>query len=248
MGTAERKQRQRGERENLILQVARRMLIQRGYHGLTMDRIAEEIEYSKGTVYQHFSSKEDLLCAMTIEMLQDILSCLRRAAAFPGRPRERLTAMAVGGQLLFRLNPDRFQAQQVLWVSSLAERTSAPRQAALDRLHGQMIGLFRQILDEAVRSGDLVLPAGVDPRHVAHGMRSMLIGAEIMRRIPGDAIVFEGLRPDVSVRKNLQVFFDGLGWRPLSTEWDYDATVRRVLTEVFPAEYAQLKGAKQDLL
>jgi hypothetical protein len=35
---------------------------------------------------------------------------------------------------------------------------------------------------------------------------------------------------------------DGYGWRPFSREWDYDATVRRIWTEVFPGESAQLPG------
>ena len=62
--TVTRKQREIAQREDLILETARKMLLERGYLGLTMDRIAEEIEYSKGTVYQHFSSKEDLISTL----------------------------------------------------------------------------------------------------------------------------------------------------------------------------------------
>jgi hypothetical protein len=43
----------------------------------------------------------------------------------------------------------------------------------------------------------------------------------------------EESRFDLAVRSNLQAFLDGLGWRPLSTEWDYEATAQRVLSEVF---------------
>ena len=64
METLSRKQREIQEREALILEVAREMLLERGYLGVTMDRIAQAIEYSKGTVYQHFSSKEDVLVAL----------------------------------------------------------------------------------------------------------------------------------------------------------------------------------------
>ncbi len=34
------------------------MIVRDGYHGLSMDRIAEALEYSKGTIYQHFSCKK----------------------------------------------------------------------------------------------------------------------------------------------------------------------------------------------
>ena len=63
MDTLTRKQREIREREQLILDVARDMLLTRAYLGVTMDRIAQEIEYSNGTVYQHFSNKEDVLVA-----------------------------------------------------------------------------------------------------------------------------------------------------------------------------------------
>ncbi|MBX7258950.1 MAG: TetR/AcrR family transcriptional regulator, partial [Candidatus Hydrogenedentes bacterium] len=41
MGIAARKRRAFKEREELILDAARSILLKRGYHGLTMDRIAE---------------------------------------------------------------------------------------------------------------------------------------------------------------------------------------------------------------
>ncbi len=58
-----RKQREIRDRELLILDNAAELLYQEGYAGLSMERIAEAIEYSKGTVYQHFKCKEEVLCA-----------------------------------------------------------------------------------------------------------------------------------------------------------------------------------------
>ena len=37
--------------------------------------------------------------------------------------------------------------------------------------------------------------------------------------------------------KNVDVMLDGFGWKPLSTEWDYEATRRRIATEVFADEW-----------
>ena len=49
------------ERENRILEVARPIVVREGYHGLNMDRIAEKLKYSKGTIYNHFSCKEEIM-------------------------------------------------------------------------------------------------------------------------------------------------------------------------------------------
>ncbi len=43
--------------------------------------------------------------------------------------------------------------------------------------------------------------------------------------------------PFLALRDNIQVLLDGFGWKPLSTEWDYVATERRIIQEVFADEY-----------
>ena len=60
MAALARKQRELRERESLLLDAARRILVEGGYHGLTMARVAEALEYSKGTIYSHSSCKSDV--------------------------------------------------------------------------------------------------------------------------------------------------------------------------------------------
>ena len=56
------------------------MLISQGYAGLSMDRLAEATEYSKGTVYQHFSTKEDLVMALASQTMEQRVSLFERVA------------------------------------------------------------------------------------------------------------------------------------------------------------------------
>ena len=70
------KQQEIRDREELLLDVAQRMLLERGYEDLRMDRIAEAVGVSKGTVYQHFGSRDDLLAAVAAR------SAATRAALF----------------------------------------------------------------------------------------------------------------------------------------------------------------------
>jgi AcrR family transcriptional regulator len=57
------KDRQREERERLILEAAEELLAEKGYHEMSIDEIAARVGVSKGTVYLHFSSKEELVLA-----------------------------------------------------------------------------------------------------------------------------------------------------------------------------------------
>jgi AcrR family transcriptional regulator len=247
MGTSERKERNRTEREQRILQVGRQMLVAHGYRGLSMDRIAAEIEYSKGIVYQHFSSKEDLLCAISIDLLKEGMGFFRRASQFSGRARERLTAVAVASQLLLRLNPDSFQAQLIIWVNSIAEKAPQERQASLGHLQSELVEILTGLVQDAVRRKELVLPADFVPLGLVHGMWAMLIGNELLAQCGKTAADFKSLELGAVTRRNLQIFWDGFGWKPFSTKWDYEATVKRVLDEVFAQEHEKLLKMGQTL-
>lgn len=58
------KERQREEREQLILQAGEALILEKGYGETSMDDIAARVGVSKGTLYLHFASKDDLLMAI----------------------------------------------------------------------------------------------------------------------------------------------------------------------------------------
>jgi len=53
MGTVERRERGRQEVRTKILEAARGLLVKEGYERMTMRRIAEAIEYTPTTIYNH---------------------------------------------------------------------------------------------------------------------------------------------------------------------------------------------------
>jgi len=66
MGSIERRERERAETRVAILDAARTILNNRGYEGLTMRAVADEIEYTPAAIYKHFADREQLvreLCA-----------------------------------------------------------------------------------------------------------------------------------------------------------------------------------------
>src|SRR5947207_14558723 len=67
------KEKQRQEREALILQAAEEVLMEKGYHETSIDEIAARVGIAKGTVYLHFPSKEDLVIAIFERDMQQLL-------------------------------------------------------------------------------------------------------------------------------------------------------------------------------
>ena len=60
MGTRERKEREFETRRRLILDKAMDLFQKNSFAGVTLDDIASAIEFSKGTIYNHFGSKEEI--------------------------------------------------------------------------------------------------------------------------------------------------------------------------------------------
>ncbi len=71
--TSSLKEKQREERTALILQAAYDVLIEKGYYEASMDEIAARVGISKGTLYLHFKSKEDLIFMLIEEEIGKFL-------------------------------------------------------------------------------------------------------------------------------------------------------------------------------
>jgi len=69
VGIEERKQREKNQRRNLILAAAMKIYEKDGYHGITMDKIAEAAELSRATLYLYFKTKDEILTHAILNFL-----------------------------------------------------------------------------------------------------------------------------------------------------------------------------------
>jgi AcrR family transcriptional regulator len=93
MGIAERKERQKAELRDTILAAARRIFLAEGPQALTMRRIAEAIEYSPGTIYLYFTSREDIALHLVREGFEKLVAVLAPVVAAEADPVERIRAI-----------------------------------------------------------------------------------------------------------------------------------------------------------
>jgi AcrR family transcriptional regulator len=64
MGISERKEREKQEMRDLILNVATAMFIEEGYDKTSIRKIADKIEYSPATIYLYFKDKDEIFHAI----------------------------------------------------------------------------------------------------------------------------------------------------------------------------------------
>lgn len=64
MGVKERKERERNQRKEFILETARNLFLANGFLNVTMKDIAGAAEFSTGALYLYFRNKEDIFAAL----------------------------------------------------------------------------------------------------------------------------------------------------------------------------------------
>lgn len=94
MSVQERKERERAERERLIVATARELAEQQGWDSVTTRRLAERIEYSQPVLYSHFRGKREIIGAVALQGATELAVAVRAATAAADGPRERVAALA----------------------------------------------------------------------------------------------------------------------------------------------------------
>lgn len=73
------KERQWRLREDAVLDAASELMLAKGYNAMTMDDVANHVGISKATLYQHFSSKHDLVVSVacrTVDRAYELMTSI----------------------------------------------------------------------------------------------------------------------------------------------------------------------------
>jgi AcrR family transcriptional regulator len=124
MGVRERKQREYAKRKNLILDTARRFFKRRGFSSVTIDDIASEIEFSKGTIYSHFESKEEIFAQLLLDQLDKLTVVLGQAAASCSSSEDGVRRALDAYLNFYEQNSD--YGQLMFFVDTLSNQSNIP--------------------------------------------------------------------------------------------------------------------------
>jgi AcrR family transcriptional regulator len=223
--------REHSRRQDELLDVARDVLAREGIAGFSMEVLADESDYSRTAIYRYFPSKEELILALAVATAKLRFELWKRIESFEARPRERLMAM---GEVTAVLYPRHVLPQVVALSNAVRAKTSPQRRRALRALDREDHRLALGIVRDAVAAGDLELPGGLSAEELLFGIDAFVRG--IFASI-GSASSLEEIGvsdPRRPMRVLGRELLDGLRWRPLSTEWDYRETLRRIYRELYP--------------
>jgi AcrR family transcriptional regulator len=113
MGVTERRERQRAELREQILTAAKAIILEDGFEGLTMRKIAEAIEYSAATIYLHFASREAIALQLVTEGFAELMLFMAPAVVIAD-PLARLRAL---GDAYVRFGLERPQTYRLIFMT-----------------------------------------------------------------------------------------------------------------------------------
>ncbi|HET8645930.1 MAG TPA: TetR/AcrR family transcriptional regulator [Vicinamibacteria bacterium] len=173
MGITERREREREEVRRKILEAARELFATEGYERVTMRRIAEAIEYSPTTIYNHFEDKNALVDALCEEDFSRLLRSMG-ARELPADPIERILQL---GQAYARFGLENPNHYRYMFMTPFEQKACADHE--LSPSGEAAFGLLHDAVREAVRAGRFV---PVEPLAAAqvlwaslHGVVALLI-------------------------------------------------------------------------
>jgi AcrR family transcriptional regulator len=144
-----RREQQKEELRQAILEAASTLFVEQGYHGFSMRQLAERIGYSAATLYLYFRDKDDLLFTVVDEGFTRFEKQLAEAAASSADPWTRLNALAQAYVTFGLRNPIYYRLMFLQRVDFLTQARAGEQQPRLAALH---------VLQDAVQSA---MDAGV---------------------------------------------------------------------------------------
>ena len=132
-----------------ILDATDRLLARYGYKKMTIDDLAQEVGIGKGSVYLHFSSKEEIALSHIDRIIERLKKGLATIAARPIPADERLKLMLVE-RVLFRFDSVQHYSQ------SLNDLLAYIRPNLLERRKQYFEGeakIFARVLEDGQTSG-----------------------------------------------------------------------------------------------
>lgn len=200
MGTAQRRERERTELRERILDAARTIVKREGFGALTIRKIADAIEYAPGTLYLYFENRDAIARELSFEGFRKLLEAFASAAKLTD-PLARLEAI---GRAYVKFGMKNAETYRLIFMEDPQLTTAVFKSAGNDpgqRAYRALVEPLEQLRDAGRLRPDADVQALADTLwSVVHGIVSLKLTCPGFPVTPVDPLVDTALR----------TFLDGL--------------------------------------
>lgn len=143
-------------RNQKIIETAEKLIKQKGYHHFKMSDISDELDIAKGTIYNHYPSKEDLLFALIYPKLQKLQNCLRQISESNISFEEKF------GKVIREAIESDYHQFLLLSYSDIAALFQEKNQKDMELIQDQIIQEFKNIITLGINEGIISQEFSID--------------------------------------------------------------------------------------
>ncbi len=184
------------QRRNEIAQLSKDLLLDRGIAKITVSEVAAHVGIGKGTIYQYFKSKEDIVFAIIDAFIQDELATMRSRMYQCESIKEKLY---IYYDFLLNINEPERQKQFNGYLEYLSIAISSNDEAMAQfnkECRRQFKGLLESVIDEAIQKGQII----PESRELVMGLYAVEKGFAVLG----------GTETDLDISHEIKGFIDGI--------------------------------------
>lgn len=151
MGITERRRLEKEELQRKILDAAGAILVEEGYEGLSIRKIANRIEYSPGLIYHYFKDKATIVAALVERGYSRILEAIGSIPADPADPVGTIRRAFTRYIGLALESPLQYRAILLNDIEGVREKVGILEQGITKKR--KSMELLSGIIDRAIRGG-----------------------------------------------------------------------------------------------
>jgi TetR/AcrR family transcriptional regulator len=189
MGIAERKEREKQQRREEIIQAAELVFFSKGFEQSTMDDIAGKAELSKGTLYLYFRSKEELHMAVARRAIVLLRSLTLKASEKSGNAVEKLQRIGWTCVEFSKSHPD--QMKSILNLEGMEHGSLSYTNSDVQNLiyNESTVGTVIQVVEQGV--AEKLIRSDIPAILVAHTLWMSVLS--VIRFVSMEEGLFEAL-------------------------------------------------------
>lgn len=208
MGIAERKERERQQRRQEIIEAAEEVFFSEGFEKSTMDEIAEQAELSKGTLYLYFKSKEDLHMEVAHRALSMLKSSMLGIDAVKENALDKLVKMGRAAVAFYNQFPNHMKSIMFLEGIDFSQISLSVDQVKDVIYRDSPVGMVIRIIEQGVE--EKLIRDDISPPVIGHTLWMQMLS--MMQFVARKRAIFEmlDLSPEALYESHFELVLNGI--------------------------------------
>lgn len=178
MSTKIRKEQEKENRRQVILDAAESIMQTNGVYGLNIDMIASETQLAKGTIYLYFKSKEEILATLSLKGRVLLLKAFQQEVEKHDSPIDKLKAIVQAAYIFYKQNPLLNDLVSLYEANNQLVET-AELQNASDNITKLVVEIAQKAKDDGLLNPNIV------PLHFTVCLWGMTVGMTQLMKVRG---------------------------------------------------------------